>query len=104
MRNENEILYLIDDTADIIAEHYGHNVPYCESMDMSLFPEIIYAMMDDEEPDLGDLRFLADNGRILPKELADASLDDFRAYCREHREELLAEIESECMCYQHGLA
>ena len=31
---EYEILDLIAETADTIAEHFGHNVPYCESMDM----------------------------------------------------------------------
>lgn len=101
---EYEILSLIDETADIIAEHYGHNVPYCESMDMSLFPQIVYAMLDEEDPYLGDLQFLAFNGRILPEELSEATLDEFRTYCREHKDLLLKEIEVECRCYQEGLA
>ena len=97
---EYDVLSLLDDTAEVIADHYGHNVPYCESMDMSLFPQVVYAMLDGEKPDLGDLQFLAQNGRLLPKELADATLDEFRAYCREHRKELLSEIAFECEQYQ----
>ena len=99
---EYEILDLIAETADIIAEHFGHNVPYCESMDMSLFHQPILAMLDDEDPDLGDLQFLAENNRLLPDSLAKASLDEFRAYCKEHRDEILDEIESECRNYISG--
>lgn len=103
---EYEILDLISETADIIAEHYGHNVPYCESMDMSLFHQPVLAMLDDpeDEPDLGDLQFLAANGRILPNYLKEATLDEFKAYCEEHRDEILGEIERECNNYISGLA
>lgn len=97
---EYEILYLIADTADIIADYHGMNVPYCESMDMSLFHQPILAMLDDEEPDLGDLQFLAQNNRLLPDSLAEASLDEFKAYCKEHRDEILDEIEADCKEYQ----
>ena len=96
---EYEILYLIADTADIIADYHGMNVPYCESMDMSLFHQPILAMLDDEEADLGDLQFLAQNNRLLPDSLAEATMDEFRAYCKEHRDEILDEIESECQNY-----
>jgi hypothetical protein len=99
---EYEILDFIAETADIIVEHFGHDVPYCESMDMSLFHQPILAMLDDEEedePDLGDLQFMAENGRILPKSLAKATMEEFKAYCREHRDEILDEIESECQDY-----
>lgn len=98
---EYEILDLISETADIIADYHGMNVPYCESMDMSLFHQPICAMLDDEEyePDLGDLQFLAENNRLLPDSLAKASLDEFRAYCKEHRDEILNEIEQECQDY-----
>ena len=96
---EDEILDLIAETADIIADYHGMNVPYCESMDMSLFHQPILAMLDEEEPDLGDLQFLAENNRLLPDSLAKASLDEFRVYCKEHRDEILGEIEQECQDY-----
>lgn len=101
---EYEILDLIYETADIIAGHYGHNVPYCESMDMSLFPQPIYAMLDDEDYeadlDLVNLRFLAANNRLLPKSLKEATMEEIRAYCKEHRDEILDEIEEKCLNYQ----
>ena len=96
---EYEILDLISETADIIADYHGMNVPYCESMDMSLFHQPILAMLDDEDPDLGDLQFLAENNRLLPDSLAEATMDEFRAYCKEHRDEILNEIEQECQDY-----
>lgn len=99
---EHEILGLIDETADIIADYYGMNVPYCESMDMSLFHVPILAMLDnkeDGEPDLGDLQFLAENNRLLPETLSGATLDEFKAYCKEHRDEILDEIEADCKEY-----
>ena len=100
MRREYEILDLIAETAEIIADYHGMNVPYIESMDMSLFHQPIYAMLDDKDPDLGDLQFLAKNNRLLPDTLSGASLDEFRAYCKEHRDEILDEIESDCREYQ----
>lgn len=96
---EYEILDLIAETADIIADYHGMNVPYVESMDMSLFHQPILAMLDDEEAYLGDLQFLAQNNRLLPDSLAEATMDEFRAYCKEHRDEILDEIESECQNY-----
>ena len=96
---EYQILDLIAETADIIADYHGMNVPYCESMDMSLFHQPILAMLDDEESDLGDLQFLAENNRLLPDTLSEASLDEFQAYCKEHRDEILDEIEQECQDY-----
>ena len=117
---EDDILDLIAETAAAIADYCGMNVPYCESMDMSLFHTPVYAMMDDydfndfieeeartwnESKDkyledyLSDLHFLAENNRILPDSLEDASLEEIRAYCEEHRDEILDEIEEECNNY-----
>ena len=62
-------------------------------------------MLDDDEegePDLGDLQFMAENGRILPRSLAKATMEEFKAYCKEHRDEILDEIESECRNYIDG--
>lgn len=96
---EYEILDLIGVAADAIADHYGMNVPYCESIDMSLFHQPILAMLDDDDAYLGDLQFLAQNNRILPKSLSKATMDEFRVYCKEHRDEILDEIERECQNY-----
>ena len=98
---EYEILDLIGETADIIADYHGMNVPYCESMDMSLFHQPVLAMLDDpdDQPDLGDLQFLAENNRLLPDSLSGATLDEFKAYCKEHRDSILDEIEAVCEEY-----
>ena len=100
---EYEILDLICETADIIADYHGMNVPYCESMDMSLFHQPVLAMLDNEEdgePDLDDLQFLAENNRLLPDTLSGATLDEFKAYCKEHRDSILDEIEAVCEEYK----
>ena len=103
--NEYDILDLIAETADVIADYHGMNVPYCESMDMSLFHQPVLAMLDNEddgEPDLDDLQFLASNERLLPKELALANMTEFKRYCKEHRREILDEIEHDCREYLHA--
>ena len=97
--NEYDILDLIAETADVIADYHGMNVPYCESMDMSLFHQPVLAMLEDDDAYLGDLQFLAKNNRLLPEELADATMEQFQEYCKEHREKILSEIESECQAY-----
>lgn len=100
--NEHEILDLICEAADAIADYHGMNVPYCESMDMSLFHQPVLAMLDDEEegePDLDDLQYLAQNNRLLPESLSNASLDEFKAYCKEHKDKILGEIQSVCEEY-----
>lgn len=97
---EYSILELISNTADIISNCHGMNVSYCESMDMSLFPQPVLAMLDNKNPNLSDLRFLAQNNRLLPDTLAEATIDEFRAYCKEHRDEIMDEIEAECNDYQ----
>lgn len=96
---EYEILDLIAETADVIADYHGMNVPYCESMDMSLFHQPVLAMLDDDDAYLDDLQFLAQNNRLLPKSLAEATMEQFKAYCKEHRDEILDEIERECQNY-----
>lgn len=102
---EYDILEMIEETSAMIAFACGMDVPYAESMDMDSFPHIIYAILDEndpyaEEPDIDTLRFLAENGRLLPESLENAGLDAFRAYCREHADELMDEIEEECTGYQ----
>ena len=97
---EYEVLSLIEETAEIISDTKGMNVSYCESMDMSLFPVVVETMLGDEqEGDLDDLHFLAENGRLIPRGFKDASLEEIRAYLLEHRNEILDEIESDCRDY-----
>ena len=95
---------LIEETADIIADRCGMNVPYCESMDMTLFPVVVETMLGDEqEGDLDDLHFLAENGRLIPVEYKDSTIEEIRAYLLEHEQEILDEIESDCRDYQGGV-
>lgn len=94
--------------ADAIAEEEGQNVPYCASMDFSYLPQILKAIMSDDELHendlekpvdsdlLDDLRFLARNNRALPEELSESSLEDIRTYIRKHLEDILSDIRSIC--------
>lgn len=98
---EYQILDLIEETADIIAERHGMNVSYCESMDMTLFPVVVETMLGHvQEGDLDDLQFLAENGRLIPTKYADAGIAKIRGYLLEHKQEILDEIESVCLNYQ----
>ena len=98
---EYEVLNLIEETADIIAEKHGMNVSYCESMDMTLFPVVVETMLGNvQDGDLDDLHFLAENGRLIPKEYADAGIAKIRGYLLEHKQEILDEIEQDCRSYQ----
>ena len=102
---EYEVLSLIEETAEIIADSRGMNVPYCESMDMSLFPVVVETMLGDEqEGDLDDLHFLAENGRLIPKGFKDASLEEIREYLLANKNEILTEIEEDCRYYQSDYA
>ena len=102
MFTEYEILDLIEETADIISDKKGMNVSYCESMDMTLFPVVVEAMLYDEleENTLGDLHFLAENGRLIPQQYAKATFQEIKAYLLEHKQEILDEIEQDCRSYQ----
>ena len=98
---EYEVLSLIEETAEIIADSCGMNVPYCESMDMSLFPVVVETMLGDEqEGDLDDLHFLAENGRLIPTGFKNASLEEIREYLLANKNEILSEIEEDCRHYQ----
>lgn len=76
-----------NDLRDEIAEAHGHNVTYCESMDMDLISLICDCVNDEDYIDevLDDLRFYASNGRALPEELAEASAEQFKEYFRKNR-------------------
>lgn len=92
-----EVRSIISDTLDLIVEQYGHNVPYSASMDGSFFPIILDVAENDDVNDsvISDLRFLAENGRILPDTLKSADMQEFKAYIDENLDEILENIESE---------
>lgn len=97
-----EVLYLLDDTADIIADRCGMNVPYTESLDMSLLPQLVFAIMDKPrcQPELRYLQFLAQNNRIIPKTIAGCTFEEIKQYCKDNSEEILKKIEEECRQYR----
>lgn len=100
----NEVMNLISEASDAIAEAQGMNVSYRESMDMDLFTVVVDviddAYGDDEIEDaLSDLRFLAWNGRLIPKEYENADYQEIRAYLVENKEEILEEIAGDCQGY-----
>lgn len=98
---EYEVLSLIEETAEIIADSCGMNVPYCESMDMSLFPVVVETMLGDTDEDyLPDLHFLAENGRLIPEEYAESTMEEIRAYLLANKAKILSEIEEDCRHYQ----
>ncbi len=91
----------MDEIADAIAEEKGQNVPYVASIDLSEFPWVIELLKDPEEMDWNEknieniidtCRFLASNGNKFPKEMKDATFEQFLAYAREHEDEILDEI------------
>ena len=95
-----DVLALVEETAEIIAEGHGMNVSYCESMDMDMFTAVCMAIIDDEDVDVGDLHFLAENGRLIPKRYAKSSLEEIREYLIANKDEILAEIKEDCERYQ----
>lgn len=101
----DSIIELINETASLIADYYGMNVPYCESMDMSLFPVVVGLLNGEtEEECLDDLHFLAENENLIPESLVSASFEEIKKYVEEHQEEILSEIKSECERYQKEVA
>jgi len=100
MLDAYDILWLVEETADIIAKGHGMNVSYCESMDMDMFTVVCTAIIGDEDVDLGDLHFLAENGRLIPKKFAKASLETIREYLLANEQDILSEIKEDCERYQ----
>lgn len=104
MDTENA-LELIAETAELIADYYGMNVPYGESMDMSLFPIAVGLLNDETEEDcLNDLHFMAENNTLIPDSLAGASFEKIKKYVNEHKDEILSGIETACKEYQKEVA
>ena len=100
MKEEYYILGLLDEAADLIAEARFMNVSYCESMDMDLLPQVVNLLLGhDDKVHLDDLQFLAWNNNLFPESLQQATLEEFRAYANEHREEILKDIQGTCEGY-----
>lgn len=89
---------LLDDMEEIagaIADEKGQNVPYCASIDLSVFPlvvELLNGPGGEGADTLSTCRFLAANGNKFPEEMKEASLEEFRAYALEHEDEILDDI------------
>jgi len=98
------------EVTDKCTDIYGQNVPYTMSMDFSYLPHLIVFLFTDEEKErlgiididssLADLRFLADNGRVLPKKLRNSTLDEIRDYVVEHKKYILGTVEGIFRHYQ----
>lgn len=89
----------VNEIYDAIAADAGPNITYVESMNGSLFPQMIQLITGDhEERDLPEMirecRFLAENDFILPKSIARSSDSDFLDYMENHTAEILKEIEN----------
>ena len=113
--NPFDLLDKIDEAAEVIADRYGMNVPYCESMAVSYFPQIIEATLTEDEKNeleeltpendlLDTLRFYAWNNHFLPDSLKDASMEEFNSYLAAHKQEVYKEILDEIEHYCHECA
>lgn len=92
---KSNLLDRLEEIYEEIADRKGMNVDYCESMDGSLFPQVVKASLGDEDVDMDGLRFLAQNERFFPKRLAKASNDALVDYLRRHERTILAQVEQE---------
>lgn len=100
MKEEYYILGLLSEAADLIAEAHFMNVSYCESMDMDLLPQVVNLLLGhDSKVRLDDLQFLAWNNNLFPESLQQGTLEEFRAYANEHKDEILKDIQRTCEGY-----
>lgn len=89
---------------DAVTDAYGMNVPYVPSINFSVFPTVIELAFTPEERErliqrplpekeaLDILQFLAANGNKFPQDMRNASLDAFKVYIAEHRDEIIRDI------------
>lgn len=102
----------MDAIAEVVAEEAGQNLPYCPSIDFSVFPYLVALLFDEEQRkangcdflDQGDetlntLRFLADNGRLIPTTLKGADMETYEKYIRYHEDDILDEIREDIEGY-----
>lgn len=102
----------MDAIAEAVAEEAGQNLPYCPSIDFSVFPYLVALLFDEEQRkangcdflDQGDetlntLRFLADNGRLIPTTLKGADMETYEKYIRYHEDGILDEIREDIEGY-----
>ena len=87
---------------DAVTREAGMNVPYCESISLSYYPDIVQFAVDPESVDkhevLDTLRFYTENG-LFPSTLLHASLEEFSSYLAEHGDEVFRLIRSEIESY-----
>lgn len=100
------LLEEISEVAEAVAEEAGMNVPYCESIDLgSTFPTVVGLIADpsvkpgDRDDVLSLLHFIAENGRLLPESLSDATLEECIGYILENRRTILQTIQTEIRDY-----
>lgn len=102
----------LDTIREAVAEQAGMNLPYCPSIDFSSFPYILALtfdkdeltrdmreMLDDEPAVLDTLQFLAENGRIISREMQNQSLDHIAAWIRSNEDEVLALVRETIEAY-----
>ena len=95
----------LDTIQEAVAEEAGMNLPYCPSMDFTAFPYILALLFDEDEltrdvrETLGDetafletLRFLAENDRIISREVRYQTLGHIRTWIRSNEDKVLAAI------------
>ena len=107
-----ELLDKIEQYANAVAEAEGQNLEYCPSVDFTLLPDIVACTLDAQgivdwlhsyeynlEVWVGNLHFLAENSRVLPKYLSDSSFKYIYEYINEYRERIFDEILDICKGY-----
>lgn len=95
----------LDTIQEAVAEEAGMNLPYCPSIDFTAFPYILALLFDEDEltrdvrETLGDetafletLRFLAENDRIISREVRYQTLGHIRTWIRSNEDKVLAAI------------
>lgn len=93
----------LDDIYDAVGDACGQNVPYCASMNGSLFPLVVTLAMDEDDRDdllddkdaaVEEFRFLAD-GNLFPPSMKEAPFKEFEHYARKHWRSLVKHIRHE---------
>lgn len=108
--NNQQLYEDLNAIAEAIAEAAGHNVGYTASMDLSLYSTVLILSfseqqleeneidlsVEEEEAQLADLQFLAQNGNLFPESLVHADKKHFKAYLDNHKQEIFAQIRKDC--------
>jgi len=107
-----ELLDKIKFYADAVADAEGQNLEYCPSMDFTLLPDIVACTLDAQgivdwlhnyeynlEAWIGNLHFLAENSKVLPKYLACSTFKYIYEYINDNWDSISKEILSICKGY-----